>query len=51
MLCNLQLKQKHGDGEVVPLGPDVFSFDLEAVADVSFMVALVAVFGMINHKI
>ncbi|KAL9665086.1 hypothetical protein QQ045_020495 [Rhodiola kirilowii] len=45
-----ELKQKQGRGGV-SLGRDVLSLEVEAEADVSLVVALVAVFGLINGHI
>lgn len=50
MLCRRQMKQKYSR-EGVPLGRDVLSLQMKPEADVSFVMALVAVFGLINGEI
>lgn len=49
MECYLQLKLRQVDRRGIPLGNDTLKLEVEQDADISFVVALVAVFGRINN--
>lgn len=52
MLCYLQLKERHVDGWKEQLDyKDLLDLKVDVEADVSFVAALVALFGLINAMI